>query len=456
MILSYKNENRIYDFIDQEKHIEHKNVFTILIGKNGTGKSSILGSIIDSLINSEDRVVLSKIYKNPKLGLNEHVSGEPNLISEIDNIIAISTSPFDKFPIVKRKERIDYYSYMGLRDLVFLDIEYGYMFKIISSLIDSLLENKNQSKAISNVLDYLGYKNGIQIVFNLNQSKELLEQFLESRDIFEQDYFKTRSLLDLTFKRSLFIKDNGQIDNLKIHQLFREVRDFINSESGVYYSIHLNSEGLRFPNGPGIDINQLVYLIKLGLVILSDCALLTKDGKRFSLKRASSGEQCVLLGILGISSKIKDNSLICIEEPEICLHPQWQEKYIHLITNTFNNYKNCQFIIATHSPQIISNISKDNCFILNMETNKLIDASIFVNNSYDFQLASLFETPGFKNEYLSRIALNIFSKVSRNKYFDLDDLNNFNILERQSIFLDENDPVLDLYLSLKEMKSTYA
>lgn len=59
----------------------------------------------------------------------------------------------------------------------------------------------------------------------------------------------------------------------------------------------------------------------------------------FSIKDASSGEQSIILSILGIASKIKDNSLICIDEPEICLHPEWQEKYIEILTQTFTNYK---------------------------------------------------------------------------------------------------------------------
>lgn len=48
-----------------------------------------------------------------------------------------------------------------------------------------------------------------------------------------------------------------------------------------------------------------------------------------------------------------------------------------------------------------------------MENAKTTDASQFINNSIDFQLANVFKSPGFKNEYLSRIAFTTFTKVGK-------------------------------------------
>ena len=82
-------------------------------------------------------------------------------------------------------------------------------------------------------------------------------------------------------------------------------------------------------------------------------------------------------------------------------------------------------------------------------------ADDFINNSIDFQLANIFNSPGYKNEYLSRIALNIFTKVSKRKYFDSEDLENFKTIEIQSKNLDHSDPVYDLYITLKKMLEIY-
>ncbi|MBO0356367.1 AAA family ATPase [Hymenobacter sp. BT186] len=176
----------------------------------------------------------------------------------------------------------------------------------------------------------------------------------------------------------------------------------------------------------------------------------------YSIIDASSGEQSVVIGFLGIASQIKDNSLICIDEPEICLHPEWQEKYIKLLLDTFKHYKGCHFLIATHSPQIISNLDTNNCFVLSMDTGKITNADSLINNSIDFQLANVFKSPGFKNEYLSRIALSVFTKVSSKKQFDNKDTENYTVLISQENFLDREDPVYTLLLAIKKLHKLYA
>ena len=90
-----------------------------------------------------------------------------------------------------------------------------------------------------------------------------------------------------------------------------------------------------------------------------------------SLKRASSGEQCLLVMLLGIAGHITDGSIILIDEPEISLHPRWQEEFIIMLTKAFLTYSGCQFIIATHSPQIISNLPNKGCYITSLSKSYL-------------------------------------------------------------------------------------
>ena len=90
-----------------------------------------------------------------------------------------------------------------------------------------------------------------------------------------------------------------------------------------------------------------------------------------------------------------------------------------------------------------------------METETIKNAENYINNSVDFQLANVFNHPGFKNEYLLRIAMNIFSNLSKNKSFGKSDLENLQILENQSHFLRENDPVYDLYKTIVQLKKLY-
>ncbi|MNY56704.1 hypothetical protein D3C86_1928110 [compost metagenome] len=90
-----------------------------------------------------------------------------------------------------------------------------------------------------------------------------------------------------------------------------------------------------------------------------------------------------------------------------------------------------------------------------MEDGKINNSNDFINNSVDFQLANVFNHPGFKNEYLLRIAINIFSNVSKNKRFTVNDMKNLEILSQQSLYLRDDDPVLDLYKTIIGLKKIY-
>ena len=66
---------------------------------------------------------------------------------------------------------------------------------------------------------------------------------------------------------------------------------------------------------------------------------------------------------------LEDNSLYLLDEPENSLAPKFQLELINLIEEC-TRYFNCQFIIATHSP-----------FILSLNTNEKIYAKIYDLNS---------------------------------------------------------------------------
>lgn len=52
-----------------------------------------------------------------------------------------------------------------------------------------------------------------------------------------------------------------------------------------------------------------------------------------------------------------------------------------------------------------------------MDSNKTVDSEEYFNKSADFQLAKLFNTPGFQNEYLNRLCISILSDfLKENSY----------------------------------------
>ena len=59
--------------------------------------------------------------------------------------------------------------------------------------------------------------------------------------------------------------------------------------------------------------------------------------------------------------------LLLLDEPDVFLHPDWQQKYINILINFLNiNYSQYKFhiIITSHSPFILSDLPKENVIFL--------------------------------------------------------------------------------------------
>ncbi len=80
---------------------------------------------------------------------------------------------------------------------------------------------------------------------------------------------------------------------------------------------------------------------------------LTDDGANLSLSNLSSGEQHELVLFYEFLFKVKENSLILIDEPEISLHVGWQMQFLKDLGIVTQNAK-FDVLLATHSPQIIN------------------------------------------------------------------------------------------------------
>ena len=92
-----------------------------------------------------------------------------------------------------------------------------------------------------------------------------------------------------------------------------------------------------------------------------------KDGTYFNIQQLSDGEKC-LLALIGdlarrasmanpvLGNPLLSDGIVLIDEIELHLHPSWQRKVITTLRDTFPNL---QFLISTHSPQVLSDIPDD-------------------------------------------------------------------------------------------------
>lgn len=455
MLYSYSNAVRKFNFTStQGDPSSEKNTFTIMVGRNGTGKSRLLRSVVTNLLRYG--VDHDSFTREERINLNSEPDGELDLRWSPTRIICASTSPFDRFPLPRRDQAPERYSYLGLRGLPSANLGLSYMSRVMFSLLNAVHESLDQAESIESVLCYLGYEGRMSAILQLAPTR-FIDDLLETSDpVGLVHEFVNRSMMP-------FLNDNAPGLNTLRTLTEVDLREVIDAARQVFIavrsrrlSITVSRYGLSLDSMSGIDINNVLLLARSGLLRLREVVLHRREfEKPIKLHDASSGEQAVVMGLLGIGSHITDGSLICIDEPEVCLHPEWQEKYIELLFNTFRQYRGCHFLVATHSPQIVAQIPQGNCYVMSMEDGIARNANDYSQRSIDFQLAEVFNAPGFRNEYLSRIALNAFARVSKTKRFDEQSRGDLVILRRMVLEMRTNDPLLDLIAALEEMASAY-
>ena len=88
------------------------------------------------------------------------------------------------------------------------------------------------------------------------------------------------------------------------------------------------------------------------------------SGDKFDINELSSGEKQLFLRTLAIRMLNPENSIILIDEPELSLHPKWQQRIVDVYRKIG---KNNQIIIATHSPHILGSVKKENIILLDKD-----------------------------------------------------------------------------------------
>ena len=156
-------------------------------------------------------------------------------------------------------------------------------------------------------------------------------------------------------------------------------------------------------------------------------------GDKFSIDELSTGEKTLMSKVLYLYLEDIRDKVILIDEPELSLHPSWQNKVLKIYEN-FALKNNCQIIIATHSPHIIGSAKPEYIRLLKKEDDRII-AIANINRSYGLEFDKvLTDIMGVENLRTPDVAKNI------QKLWDL--------LEDEDY---ESQEYIDLYNSLEKL-----
>lgn len=353
---------------------------TVFIGSNGSGKSSILDSIAILLyeyvsrLRSGDEFYLQDddininfnktfISTRVKVDLQNQLYWEvgknrdktqfkPNN-KEVDNYI--------KEIILKLTDDSDNLTNFLIENSIMeTDNNNNYPLSIIvyyqtnrifikSSAINEMSEEERENTYGSRLI---GYQKAFSE--NINDFRDFLYWFKE-----EEEY-----------ENEVRLTQDNDFRNPRLQIIRKALKTFLegfpNAEFSDLHIVRANSNregGIRRLSKPALVIK--------------------KNGENFKLDQLSDGEKTLLMIVVDIARRLailnpsitnpselleKGTGIILIDEIDLHLHPQWQRIVIPSFRKTFPN---CQFIVTTHSPQVLSEVNRENVFIL--EDSKIVD-----------------------------------------------------------------------------------
>lgn len=138
-------------------------------------------------------------------------------------------------------------------------------------------------------------------------------------------------------------KQDGFNKNRELQYVIRAISRFIPEYSNLRITRIPTPHMLVEKNDETINLNQLSDGEKNMIAMVGDIA------RRLSMANPT------------MDNPLEGDGIVMIDEVDLHLHPYWQRLIVSKLTEVFPN---CQFIITTHSPQILSHVKAESIFLL--------------------------------------------------------------------------------------------
>lgn len=321
---------------------------TAIVGKNGSGKSSICKEILNVV---SGKILVFKIQNTFFVQVPDNIithfpykSLKPNL--ELFNIIYLHTD------IIKFEPVLDSYAYINL-GTTFANPYYNIL-KYDDDRCEiegtaNLLDLDNFSRKL--YLLILKYFDQFDHIFTFKPSKvTLLARIRLKEDTLENELLE-------------YIKKNkrSKLDNINEYiNCLKELQPFI-------------TEG---ETNQAKELSEIISAHNNAFSVLSNIGFIKVDfiddiGRKFF--ELSHGERKNFIDSLLLYDEIikgnRNHFLILLDEPDIALHPEWQKKYIDNLLTLMQSFPSKKFhlVIASHSPFILSDIPSQNIIFLDRD-----------------------------------------------------------------------------------------
>ncbi len=325
--------------------IDFSDDVTCLVGINGTGKTSILNALAlcFSWIIARARSNTSKgSFANAGMDLRVILDERSNALEHMNAIL---------LDLIQE----------GLIDGKFSfndkDIEVRHSF----SRLGVKKENASDYSSLSAISDYVNenvkarpnsFSLPVLVYYPTNRSVLDIPMRIRMQHVFNQFSTYENSLDANTRFRDFFewYRDREDYENAKKSELrdLDYVDAILECVRRAIYGFLPGYENLHIQRAPLLMTIQKKGL-KLPINVLS-------DGEKCLLSLAGDLARRLAIANPSMENPLEGSGIILIDEIDLHLHPSWQRKVVHLLKKTFPN---CQFVITTHSPQVLGEIKPE-------------------------------------------------------------------------------------------------
>lgn len=392
-ISNYKNIRKLKIKFDKE--------LTIIIGNNGVGKTSILNAIRKNIMwisgsirkdNASGGTIMPEEINNHSLNdsIGTYIDCDFNIGSK--NKVRGRVARVMDTSIIPLKSELTDYRDIGQKIRELNDYRNINLPLFASYGVERLSSRKVlTSDLVFNKID--GYEDALTKISNFDIFLEWLIQVLKiSKGSISEEQKLLQQEIDILEQAG------GQDSSSQFNSIYLKLKKSLEEKSLGHHNDHSKKT---------LDNINLVYksiyedFIRLELVNSDD----GKDKVQMILKQNSfflhqlSDGQRVFLGLLGDIARrlilLNDNSdypltgqgIVLIDEIELHLHPKWQQKIIRTLRECFPKI---QFIVSTHSPQILGEVEGKHVRILEFQESGKIDV-IIPDQSYGLTSSEILE-----------------------------------------------------------------
>lgn len=363
---------------------EGQPLYSVLIGTNGAGKSTMMKEIVDffvdlhACVNEKDQK-LSFANKGRLKGIRYHIDGvecevirmEKTYFARVDGyfrnlkelrlpaIVACHFGAFEKLPtqsvngLSNNKYDVPFYKYVGAHVNGSMISSSAIAFRLLFALSEQMDDRQQQN--IRSILDFIKYDHKITLSYTFalkKKSDKAASVMIDERVAKDKNY------------KTLTKQEKSAISNLLLS--FYKIKT-ASGQAQHEYEIDFDTNTVS--EGADNEL-QKIYKLKQCDLVTSANVIFHKNGCDITSEEMSSGEFAILTTVLSISAASDDtHTLVLLDEPELSLHPNWQMMLIDNLNMALHG-KACHLLIATHSHMVVSDLPMKRSFVSQIEKDK--------------------------------------------------------------------------------------